>query len=56
MLGQVYDLEILLKSEYSGDVDGMDCKDTLLRESVGYPYIVVLALGLIVFAAVLCQG
>ena len=56
MLGQVYDLEILLESEYLGDVVGMDSKDTLLRECVGYPFIVVLALGLIVFAAVLCQG
>ena len=39
-----------------GDVVGMGCKDTLMRESVGCPFIVVLALGLPVFDAVFVSG
>ena len=56
MLGQVYDLEILLELEYWGDVIGMDCKDTLIRESVGCSFIGVLALGLPGFDAVFVSG
>ena len=52
MLGQVYVLEILLGLEYWGDVMGMDCKGTLIRESVGCSFIGGPALGLPGFDAV----
>ena len=43
--------EDTLGARVLGDVAGMDSKDTLLRECVEHPFIVLLALGLIVFAA-----